>query len=724
MLEFCLNPWLLGFTVFVGVPIVLHLIMKQQPQKLEFPALRFIRQREQSNKRRMKLRHLLLLLLRCLAICLLAFALARPRISASNFLAGQEAPVAAALVFDTSPRMLNKQQNKTRLDVAKETADWLLPQFPSDSDVAVVDTSLSAPAFSVDRGAAKQRIEHLDVVAAGRPLTSIVEEALRLVAEKDKPRREIYLFTDLTHGGWSNAASGALRAKLAEAKETSLYVIDVGVAEPKNLSLGNVRLSSQILPLGIAWRVETEIQSLGLEGSRSVKLFLPDKEGKLEVRHQQQVQLQPGLIQSLSFQLGGITTPGVYQGMLKIDGEDALSVDDTRYFTVEVRPAQKVLLVSPPPTERNVDALRRALVGRFECETTSLDDLSKKNMAEYSAIALLDPAPLSPVAWQQLSAYVKQGGGLAIYLGRNAIPKDTFNDPTAMELLPGKLARQVNAAGWKLHLAPEDFEHPALANFKPIRTATPWAYFPILRYWQLEDLEPDTSVVMNYSDNRPALLERVVPGGKGRVLLLTTSISDPPSERQPWNILATGEGAWPFVMLSNEMFMYLVGSERLNYLVGELAELRVPQDGKQSSYILSTPRGDQIPQTPDLKQGTIGVTTTDLPGPYLVRSGGTSGVQRGFSVNLSAASTNLERLTEQEVTDLFGEKQFHLAKSREEIVRDLSTGRVGWELYPLLFLLAAIILSLEHLLASRFYRQKVQPDAVSRKRVEPEGAIP
>src|SRR5437867_1529612 len=105
MLEIFLNPWLLLGAAAVAVPVVLHLIMRQQPQRLEFPALRFIRQREQSNKRRMRLRHLLLLLLRCLAICLLALALARPRISASHFLAGQEAPVAAALVFDTSPRL-------------------------------------------------------------------------------------------------------------------------------------------------------------------------------------------------------------------------------------------------------------------------------------------------------------------------------------------------------------------------------------------------------------------------------------------------------------------------------------------------------------------------------------------------------------------------------------------------------------------------------------------
>jgi hypothetical protein len=716
--EIFLNPWLLGGALFVGVPVVLHLIMRQQPQKLEFPALRFIRQREQSNRRRMKLRHLLLLILRCLAILLLAVALARPHISASNFLAGQEAPVAAALVFDTSPRMLYKQQNQTRLEAAQATAQWLLPQFPAESDVAVIDTSLSAPAFSVDRGAAKQRIEHLEPVAAGRSVMAVLEEALRLVADKEKPRKEVYVFTDLSHGGWSTAAAASLRAKIADAKETTLYVIDVGAEEPHNLRLGDIHLSGQLLPQGAPWRLESELIATGLEGSRAVKLLLPDKQGKLEVRHQQTVEYKAGLAQPLQFTVGGWDAPGVYQGLLKIEGEDALPVDDTRYFTVEVRAAQRILLVAAPPIDRHVDALRRALSGRFLCDTAATEDLARKSLSDYSAICLLDPSPLPPVVWQQLSAFVKQGGGLALFLGRNAIPKDTFNDPLALELLPGKLARQVNAVGWNLHLAPNDFEHPVLTNFKPIRSTVPWSFFPVIRYWQLEDLEPGTTVVIPYSDGRPALLERVVPGARGRVLTLTTPISDPASDKQQWNTLATGDDAWPFVMLSNEMLLYLVGSERLNYTVGELVELHVPQERQQASYILTTPRGDQIPEIPDLKQGTLSVTTTDLPGQYMLRSGGTEGgAQRGFSANLRADATNLERLTEKELNELFGEKKYHLAHTKEEIVRDLSTGRVGWELYPLLFVLAAIVMSFEHLLASRFYRQKVKPDAVARKRV-------
>ena len=67
-------------------------------------------------------------------------------------LGDQEAPAAAALVFDTNPRMQYRQQNRSRLEIAQETAQWLLPQFPPESDVAIVDSHAASAAFAGGAG--------------------------------------------------------------------------------------------------------------------------------------------------------------------------------------------------------------------------------------------------------------------------------------------------------------------------------------------------------------------------------------------------------------------------------------------------------------------------------------------------------------------------------------------------------------------------------------------
>lgn len=70
---------------------------------------------------------------------------------AARLLPDQEAPVAAVLLLDTSPRMRYHHANQTRLEAAQELGLWLLKQLPQDSEIAVLDTAVGSSLFAVDR---------------------------------------------------------------------------------------------------------------------------------------------------------------------------------------------------------------------------------------------------------------------------------------------------------------------------------------------------------------------------------------------------------------------------------------------------------------------------------------------------------------------------------------------------------------------------------------------
>jgi len=80
-----LHPGILLGLALVTVPVIVHLLMRQKPKKLVFPALRLLQHRRKQNSRRLRLRHIWLLLLRMLAIGLLVFAISRPTLPAANF---------------------------------------------------------------------------------------------------------------------------------------------------------------------------------------------------------------------------------------------------------------------------------------------------------------------------------------------------------------------------------------------------------------------------------------------------------------------------------------------------------------------------------------------------------------------------------------------------------------------------------------------------------------
>ncbi len=571
----------LGGALAIVVPIVLHLIMRKQPQHLEFPALRFIRQREHANRRQVRLRHWLLLALRCLVLALLAFALARPSVLSSGVL-DQEAPVAVALVFDTNPRMQYRQQNKTRLEVAQETAQWLLPQFPPDSDVAVIDSRSGTAAFAVDVGAARQRIERLDARAMTQPLEAAVAAGLKLAHESDKPRKEVYVFTDLARATWSADAMRGLTRQLPAAADVAVYLIDVGVRDPVNFGLGDLRLSGEVLSKNSPLRVACDLVHVGPEAERTVELYLVDpKSGEATVRNRASFPLRAGESQAADFHLRGLEA-GVHQGYLKIVGEDSLACDDTRWFTVDVRTAWRVLIAAPQDASgaagrlclvsgRGAGAVRNSRQGRerrlnarsspptnwpsVRCSRMPLCACSIQSrwLPPFGRSCKLTPRPA--VAWASFwVAMLRPSIRSTRRWHKNYCPASSFASGAPARPFLRRFVR-ASAAG----------------AFRALAGGVPWESFPVFRHWQLDNLAEGSAVVLRYSNGQPAIVER--PLGQGRVVTMTTPISDPASRSDTWNLLPTGEQPWPFVMLANEMMLYLAGGsgERLNYTAGDPA---------------------------------------------------------------------------------------------------------------------------------------------------------
>lgn len=800
------NISLLLGAVFIAIPVLLHLMMRQRPKQQIFPALRFVRERKLANQRRLQLRHWLLLTLRCAVIGLVVLALARPSVASgalsswiaagllgvlcavavvvavvsmarggSRVLSGgfvglavvllvgtlflaaraaggkspiigdQESAVAAAIVIDTSPRMQYRHENKTRLEAAQELAQWLIRQLPAESELAILDSHPGSGAFAADRSGAENAIERLRTAGTPRSLPETIETAIKLTKQKAQSRKEIYVLSDLTNSAWNATAGGDLKKLLAANAEVLVYVIDVGVEQPRNFSLGELSLSSDVLPAGAELTIDTQLSASGIGGERTVELWVEQldptlpiiRDGKpvlpkANLREGRTVQLAAGKQEPLHFKLSGTVgdaasrmltsagptagdrlalQAGVHQGYVRIVGQDALPLDDIRYFAFEIQTAWRILLVAPSGVSTRYlqevlapRELRDAGRASFVCNTIEQANLGALELADYDAIALLDPAPLTPDAWRKLADFCESGGGLAVFLGNKAQPPTGFRDEAAVKVLGGKLTRIARTSG-DIFVAPRSYDHPILAGLRPYATSVPWDLFPVFYHWNLDELTETARVVVSYGDGKPAVVENRI--GQGSVLVMTTPISDParPEGRQAWNELATGEDAWPCFALVYEIMRNLVksGQTRLNLLAGETAVL--PNDPAEfpERYQLFTPL-DQ-PQDVLAKDGRVTVRFTEQPGAYRLRGQKSGPLVRGFAVNLAGGTSDLTRMSRERLDELLGRERFHLSRSKEEINRAVGADRVGSEFYPLLVTLVACLLAMEQVLANRFYRR-------------------
>ena len=503
------NPYLLFGSALIAVPIVLHLIMRRKPTILEFPALRFIQKRHDTNQRRLRLRHLLLLLLRMAAIALLAFALAQPRVKfGGGMLGSQESPVTAALVFDAAPHMEYRHENKTRLEVARQWGLSLLAEFPPESQIAVLDTHSSGGGFAAVRGMAKRRIELLEPVTNSQPLIQAVKEAVDLVGKATLPGgKEVYVFSDLSRAAWPSDAAAALQDSLVKTPGVSVCLIDVGVKEPRDFSLGELRLSRQVLSNLGSLDIDTEISCIGPGGDRPVELQLDGVK-----REQKTVSLPAGQSRQLGFHLEGFG-PGTHQGLLRIVGQDGLAADDARYFTVEVKRPWRVLIAAPRPAHDRALFLSQALApvlwvqrGRavFDCRVIGSDQLPRVAGRLCGRVPVgSDAAGTGALA--EIGRLRRRGprrGGLP---GPQCPARRFLQRPRRATPVAGQTVAAGAAARRRQLPRPEvaGTSHPGRFP-SPCATETPWDDASVFRYWELAPPAAGVDVVLPYVDGRPA----------------------------------------------------------------------------------------------------------------------------------------------------------------------------------------------------------------------------
>ena len=69
---------LIAGVALAAIPVILHMVMRQKPKHIIFPALRLLKARQKQTTRRLRIRQWALLLSRMAIIALMALCLARP----------------------------------------------------------------------------------------------------------------------------------------------------------------------------------------------------------------------------------------------------------------------------------------------------------------------------------------------------------------------------------------------------------------------------------------------------------------------------------------------------------------------------------------------------------------------------------------------------------------------------------------------------------------------
>src|SRR5918992_5838176 len=225
-----LSPLFLIGAAAAAIPIAIHLFFRRTEPVVDFAAMRYLRQAPVEHSRRRRLRELLLLALRVVALCLMAVAFARPYVVGSA--AALTAPVTMVLV-DTSASMTAPGQ----FERAKAAAADAIRGAAATHAVGVVAfanaAEVVAPA-SMDRAGALAVIQKLQPGAGATQYRA----ALARAAEAIGPRSgRFVVVTDLQQSAWDAADEGAVPDRV------TVDIADVG-SPASNVAVASLRIEA------------------------------------------------------------------------------------------------------------------------------------------------------------------------------------------------------------------------------------------------------------------------------------------------------------------------------------------------------------------------------------------------------------------------------------------------------------------------------------------------
>jgi hypothetical protein len=598
----------------VGLPILIHLLLRQKTRVVPIGSVRFLQQVVREHRRRRRLRQWILLALRMLAVLLLALLFARPYWDES-YRRGMETEI--VLLIDRSASMgAVDGGGQTALERAAAQAREQLQQIDENT---IVHIGLSDAA-----GVREVPVEEL---AAAKPSAAATDYGLALswandvLAASQRAHRSIVLFTDLQASGLPKAAPPPLAAGVEFRLE------DVGEALRRNVAIAAVEpLHTEIHPQTQP-TLRVTLKNHGPIAARQIAVKCTVK-GPTPTRRASEGEPPSSFTATKTIDLPGqgtatvelplaIEKDGLYQGEVTISASDALALDNRRFVAFEARHPDRVLLVDGQEGRAIFNSETYYLETALRLRTTEAGGISRSFEPErivwesgkgfprldgYRAIVLANVRRLSDEDGQRLKEFVDGGGSLLIFAG-DQVSRQSLAPLAALDLLPGELAAAPVAR--KHRVSEWNTKHPALACFVDPQQGD-MRRVEFQQVLPLAKLAAGSELLWQAGDQIVAA-ERVI--GPGRVIYVGTTAD------RDWTDLPR-----------TRMYVPLV-RQLAAHLTAQLAERSL------AVHKLATGQDDQLGIAPDPKAGNEG---------------------RWIVTNLDPRESALERITAEQFAETLG----------------------------------------------------------------------
>ena len=235
-----LQPLALFALPLIALPILIHLINQQRHRTLPWGAMMFLMSAKRMSKGMAQLRHLLIMLMRMLAIGALVFVVSRPLAGGWLGGAGLGKPDATLILLDRSAsmEMADLQTGESKRSTALKKVAQLLEQNGYGTHLVLID-STNGQAHEVDSPQALLNLPMTEATATSTDIPGMFESALAYLKANNSGRADIWICSDLNEHDWQPDSGrwDAIREEFSRLEGAHHFLLSYADRSSSNLSV-------------------------------------------------------------------------------------------------------------------------------------------------------------------------------------------------------------------------------------------------------------------------------------------------------------------------------------------------------------------------------------------------------------------------------------------------------------------------------------------------------
>ncbi len=394
-----LFPGMLLALLAVAIPVIIHLFYFRRFKKVPFSNVRFLKEIKEETSTRSKLRNLLVLLSRILAIAALVLAFAQPYLPFGKN--NDRGPKDVSIFVDNSFSMSALEKDIPLFEKAKQKAKEIINAYDATTQFQVLtDDFEGRHQRLVSKEEALGLVDEIQQTPEVRPLSKVLKRQKAALATRSQTQHASYIISDFQKS----------ITDFEPNQDTSLEVnlVPLHAVQEANIGIDSCWLAAPIPILHQSNTLLVKIHNYGQQAADEIKVAI-NYQGQVRPQGTISIPANSSVTDTVHFVLD---TPG-WQEMVVSITDYPVQFDDQYYVSFPVMEKLNVLTIQDGKVNKYMDAALKG-ISYFNPTDQNVKNLDYSAFAKYQLIILHELNNISSGLASSLKEYIIDGGNVLV----------------------------------------------------------------------------------------------------------------------------------------------------------------------------------------------------------------------------------------------------------------------------------------------------------------------